>query len=226
VTVVVAMVARHLTANRRRRGLPRPGRIIDLAGNPRLVAAVVFGTRSSDIGALEFQPHARSFTWRFDDGRTAAGAAVSHAFAHPGRHSAAVTVTDHALLSASVTSVITVVGAPGDHPRGGVRRTSHLPGRRRGVDHDHDPAVRQRRSAASPLREGNAPGSGSRARHVLHDHRPADPRRHRREEHGGVAPPRPCARARVLPDEDHGAQRGRVRKGRAGPLPRARLIRA
>lgn len=115
----------------------------DLAGNPRLVAAFVFGTRFSDIGALEFQPHApsvtvsgprstvvgrsvsfaahasdpdpgdtQSFTWRFDDGTTAAGAAVSHAFAHPGRHSVAVTVTDHALLSASATTVITVVGRP------------------------------------------------------------------------------------------------------------------
>jgi PKD repeat protein len=54
-----------------------------------------------------------SVTWQFDDGTSATGASVSHAFATPGAHSATVTVEDPMGLSATAASnTVSVVAAP------------------------------------------------------------------------------------------------------------------
>lgn len=64
------------------------------------------------------------YSWQFDDGTSAAGASVTHAFATAGRHSAVVTVTDPAGMTASATATVTVTstatgptGSAGDHAR-------------------------------------------------------------------------------------------------------------
>jgi hypothetical protein len=50
-----------------------------------------------------------TFTWRFDDGASATGPSVSHAF-RSGRHTATVTATDLDHFTASATVTITVIG--------------------------------------------------------------------------------------------------------------------
>jgi hypothetical protein len=52
------------------------------------------------------------YAWSFDDGATAAGAAVSHAFASPGRHSATLTVSDGAGHQAVAGAAVDVATAP------------------------------------------------------------------------------------------------------------------
>jgi hypothetical protein len=49
-----------------------------------------------------------SLAWRFDDGTTATGAAVSHAFATPGVHTGTVTATDPTGLTATAAASITI----------------------------------------------------------------------------------------------------------------------
>jgi PKD domain len=67
--------------------------------------AVTFGAAGScdpDLG------DALSFAWSFDDGATAAGATVTHAFAAAGVHSATVTATDAGGHRATATALVTV----------------------------------------------------------------------------------------------------------------------
>jgi PKD domain len=59
-----------------------------------------------------------AYQWAFDDGATASGQLVEHAFASPGDHAATVTVTDPTGLSASAT-VTVPVQAPPAGPGGG-----------------------------------------------------------------------------------------------------------
>lgn len=49
-----------------------------------------------------------TYAWRFDDGASAAGAVVRHAFAHHGRHTGAVTVTDPTGLTATAAVSVPV----------------------------------------------------------------------------------------------------------------------
>jgi PKD repeat protein len=56
-----------------------------------------------------------TYSWRFDDGTTASGGKVTHAFATAGNHSATVTVTDPTHLGASATASV-VVTAPDRTP--------------------------------------------------------------------------------------------------------------
>lgn len=51
---------------------------------------------------------ALSYAWRFDDGATAAGPEVSHAFGSAGQHTAVVTVTGSAGHAAEATAAVTV----------------------------------------------------------------------------------------------------------------------
>jgi PKD repeat protein len=53
-----------------------------------------------------------SYAWSFDDGGTAVGPVVTHAFATPGLHQAALTVTDPTGLSATGITSIQVVAEP------------------------------------------------------------------------------------------------------------------
>jgi hypothetical protein len=57
-------------------------------------------------------PGTPTIGWRFDDGAQATGAAVAHAFATPGRHTATVTVTDGHGHTAQASTAITVTAAP------------------------------------------------------------------------------------------------------------------
>jgi hypothetical protein len=113
----------------------------DLDGNPRSVTFTHGGT-PVDLGAYEYQHRAPTaaakaapanalaatfdatgstdpdpgdtlvYAWAFDDGAHATGAAVTHAFATPGVHTATVTVTDPTGLSSSSTTAVTVAAAP------------------------------------------------------------------------------------------------------------------
>jgi hypothetical protein len=51
-----------------------------------------------------------AFAWHFDDGSSASGATVTHAFVKAGRHTATVTATDLDRFSASASLKITVLG--------------------------------------------------------------------------------------------------------------------
>jgi PKD domain len=73
-----------------------------LAGDP-----VHFGAKAEDADPNEFP----DVTWVFDDGTTANGLSVSHAFATPGTHKATATATDPAGLTAT-TAASVVVSAP------------------------------------------------------------------------------------------------------------------
>jgi hypothetical protein len=53
-----------------------------------------------------------TYQWTFDDGATATGASVQHAFATPGVHTATVTVTDPTSQTASAGTSATVVPVP------------------------------------------------------------------------------------------------------------------
>ena len=71
-------------------------------------------------------PGAPIYSWSFDDGATAAGASVSHAFADPGRHSATLTVSDgagHQAVAGAVVEVSTASPPPAAPVISGVRVT-------------------------------------------------------------------------------------------------------
>jgi hypothetical protein len=77
-----------------------PGSV--LTGDP-----VHFGSKAEDVDPSEFP----DVTWVFDDGATADGISVSHAFATPGTHKVTATATDPAGLTAT-TAASVVVSAP------------------------------------------------------------------------------------------------------------------
>lgn len=105
----------------------------DLAGNPRSVdgltdigayeyKAISASARASSpsvttaaaatFTATASDPNAGAspltYSWRFDDGATATGATVSHAFATPGKHTATVTVSDGTPYIATASATVTV----------------------------------------------------------------------------------------------------------------------
>jgi PKD domain len=84
---------------------------------PSVAAAVgpltVPGGRPAGFTATGSDPSpgdAVSFRWAFDDGATATGAAVTHAFVRAGRHRATVTATDLDGFTAATSVFVTVTG--------------------------------------------------------------------------------------------------------------------
>jgi hypothetical protein len=71
-------------------------------------SAVKFSAGTSDADPGE----SPVVTWSFDDGGTAAGPSVSHAFATPGTHTAKATATDPAGLEATATATVSISGPP------------------------------------------------------------------------------------------------------------------
>jgi hypothetical protein len=53
-----------------------------------------------------------SYSWSFDDGGSAPGATVNHAFATTGTHTGTVTVTDATGLTSTATATVTVISPP------------------------------------------------------------------------------------------------------------------
>ena len=76
--------------------------------------AVSFSAKGSCVPG----PAAPTIRWRFDDGAAAAGAIVTHAFATPGRHTAAVTVSDGHGRSAQAIAAVEVTAPPSPAPVG------------------------------------------------------------------------------------------------------------
>jgi len=77
---------------------------------------VAFSATGSCIGG----PGTPTIGWNFDDGAAAEGAAVTHAFAIPGRHTATVTVSDREGHQALATAALDVTD-PAAPPAGGPR---------------------------------------------------------------------------------------------------------
>jgi hypothetical protein len=78
----------------------------------------------SSAGSCIPGPGEPQAAWSFDDGASASGAAVGHAFAAPGQHTATLTVTDGAGHQASATATVDVTAAPApadNTPAGGGR---------------------------------------------------------------------------------------------------------
>jgi hypothetical protein len=77
----------------------------------------------SAAGSCVPDPDAPTIRWAFDDGVTAAGGAVTHAFATPGRHTATVIVADghghtaQAIAAVDVTVPAVAPAAPAPAPR-------------------------------------------------------------------------------------------------------------
>ena len=67
-----------------------------------------------------------TFTWSFDDGGTATGAQVTHAFATPGAHTGTVTATDPTGLSASATATVVILARPTRPSAAPTPRITHL----------------------------------------------------------------------------------------------------
>ena len=61
-----------------------------------------------------------TYAWAFDDGTSASGQTVSHVFGSPGSHSATLTATDPAGVSATAIANVTVTAPPGPGPPGTV----------------------------------------------------------------------------------------------------------
>lgn len=78
------------------------------AGSVVVGSPVVF----SATGAVGTPADSLSYAWRFDDGATATGPTVAHAFSAAGPHSGTVTVTDLTRLTASTAAHVTVTPAP------------------------------------------------------------------------------------------------------------------
>jgi len=80
---------------------------ISVSASPTAVLtgeAVTFKAIPDDLDPNEFP----DVTWAFDDGTTASGVTVTHAFSTPGSHSATATATDPAGLTATAFAPVTV----------------------------------------------------------------------------------------------------------------------
>lgn len=71
---------------------------------------------SFDATASVFHAGPATFAWKFDDGTTAGGAFVTHAFAVPGAHTVTLTVTDAMGRKASATGSVGVNAGPDPLP--------------------------------------------------------------------------------------------------------------
>ena len=74
--------------------------------------AIAFNSRASDPDDGD----TLTYAWSFDDGATATGATVTHAFSAPGVHTATLTVTDPTGLSTKQTTQVTVSSPPAVTP--------------------------------------------------------------------------------------------------------------
>lgn len=91
---------------------------------PRAVATAATATAAigapvgfSAAGSCDPEPGDQlTFAWSFDDGTTAAGAEVAHAFATAGRHTARLTVSDAGAHTATATATVEVVAPPAPGP--------------------------------------------------------------------------------------------------------------
>jgi hypothetical protein len=81
-------------------------------------ATAVAGQPIAFDGATSCDPDgdALTYAWTFDDGATASGAQVAHAFAAAGPHAATLTVTDASAGSGTVTLAFDVASAPPSGP--------------------------------------------------------------------------------------------------------------
>jgi hypothetical protein len=77
---------------------------------PRAVASAT-GASFDASGSCDPDGDALTFAWAFDDGGTATGPVVQHAFSTPGTHSGTVTVTDASGRATTATALV-VVSAP------------------------------------------------------------------------------------------------------------------
>jgi PKD repeat protein len=106
-------------------GLPRiTGTGRDLGAyqhqSPTLTAATASPTTVQIGHSISFTASAKivflkdtlTYSWKFDDGTTAAGASVKHTFKQPGTHTATITVTDQLGYSTSKTLTVKVTGKP------------------------------------------------------------------------------------------------------------------
>ena len=85
--------------------------VVTASAAPAVVAPgqpVSFQAAGSDPDPGE----AVTFTWAFDDGTSASGSTVSHAFGSAGSHSATLTATDPAGVTATATATVTVIAPP------------------------------------------------------------------------------------------------------------------
>lgn len=86
---------------------------------PRAVAVVLpsallvgAGAGFDASGSCDPDGDALTFAWSFDDGATATGAVVQHAFSSPGPHSGTVTVTDATGRATTATAYMTTTALP------------------------------------------------------------------------------------------------------------------
>jgi hypothetical protein len=87
---------------------------------PAITSAKATPTKAKVKRAVSFaatatiaDPHdTLQYSWSFDDGASATGPTVSHAFRTPGTHTATVTVTDAAGYAVHSTVTVTVIGPP------------------------------------------------------------------------------------------------------------------
>ncbi len=108
----------------------------DLAGSPRITGGardlgayqhqpptVAASVRASPVragapasftavGQAGYQSDPLTYSWSFDDGGSATGAATAHAFTHAGKHVATVTVTDQRGFDAKSSVTVVVLAAP------------------------------------------------------------------------------------------------------------------
>ena len=82
--------------------------------------------RFTATGSCVPGPEAPTVRWAFDDGATASGAAVTHVFQSPGRHSATVTVSDRHGHAARATAAVAVAAPVATEPPSAGPRISRL----------------------------------------------------------------------------------------------------
>ncbi|MEA2410664.1 MAG: hypothetical protein QOC77_1225 [Thermoleophilaceae bacterium] len=96
----------------------QPGPRAPRAAASATPSALLVGAGSSfdAISSCDPDGDSLSFAWAFDDGATATGATVQHAFATPGNHFGTVTVADSTGRTATATAAVVVTAPPPPPP--------------------------------------------------------------------------------------------------------------